>query len=81
MQRMDPSFDYRTEGFSTFTKFLVKNLANIADMKVVRPKGPGDVIVQLIDKPQPKPKPDNPVKEPEAQSCEKADCAVADKNH
>ena len=52
MQRMDPSFDYKTEGFSTFTKFLIKNLENITDMKIVRPKGPGDVRVQLIDKPQ-----------------------------
>lgn len=54
MQRMDPSFDYKTVGYSTFTKFLIKNLDNIADMKVIRPKGPGDVIVQLIDKPQSK---------------------------
>lgn len=52
MQRMDPSFDYRTAGFSTFTKFLLKYLDRVSDMKVVRPKGPGDVNVQIIDKPQ-----------------------------
>ena len=51
MQRMDPSFDYRSEGFSTFTKFLLKILENVTDMKITRPKGPEDVTVQLIDKP------------------------------
>lgn len=51
MQRMDPSFDYKTLGFSTFTKFLMKHLDNVTDLKVVRPKGPGDVTVQLVDKP------------------------------
>ena len=52
MQRLDPSFDYKSLGFSTFTKFLLKNLEGVADMKMAHPKGSGDVIVQLIDKPQ-----------------------------
>jgi hypothetical protein len=51
MQKLDPGFDYKTAGFSTFTKFLVKNLEHISEMKVERPKGKGDVTVQLVDKP------------------------------
>lgn len=44
MQRLDPSFDFRTRGFSTFTKFLKAS----SMVKVTRPKGPGDVTVELV---------------------------------
>ena len=52
MQKLDPGFDYKTAGFSTFTRFLIKHLEHVPEMKVVRPKGKGDVTVQLVDKPQ-----------------------------
>ena len=45
MQRLDPSFDYRALGHSTFTNYLESSPA----VKVKRPRGPGDVIVELID--------------------------------
>jgi len=43
--RLDPSFDYHASGYSTFTKFLEA----YPWLKVTRPKGPGDVTVELID--------------------------------
>ena len=52
MQRMDPSFDYKAAGFATFTKFLMQNLKQSPEIKLVRSRGPGDVKVQLIDKPE-----------------------------
>jgi uncharacterized protein (TIGR00288 family) len=52
IQKLDPGFDYKAAGFSTFTKFLIKHLENATEMKVVRPKSKGDVTVQLIDKPK-----------------------------
>ena len=43
MQRLDPGFDFRVLGYSTFSKYL-----EAADeAKVTRPRGPGDVIVEL----------------------------------
>ena len=45
MQRLDPSFDYRSEGHSTFAKYLEAS----QEVKVKRPKGPGDVMVTLVD--------------------------------
>jgi len=43
MQRLDPSFDFRALGHSTFTKYLKASPA----VKVKRPRGPGDVTVEL----------------------------------
>ncbi len=45
MQRLDPSFDFRALGYATFTKYLEVSPA----VKVNRPRGPGDVIVELND--------------------------------
>ena len=41
--RLDPSFDFRALGYATFTKFLESS----TEVKVTRPKGPGDVTVEL----------------------------------
>ncbi len=41
--RLDPSFDFRAIGYATFTKFL----GSSPEVKVTRPKGPGDVTVEL----------------------------------
>ena len=43
LQRLDPSFDFRALGYSTFTRFLEAS----SDLKVTRPKGKGDVTVEL----------------------------------
>ena len=43
MQRLDPSFDFRALGYDTFTKYLEAFPA----VKVKRPRGPGDVTVEL----------------------------------
>jgi uncharacterized protein (TIGR00288 family) len=45
MQRLEPSFDYRSYGFSTFTKFIEAQ----PNLKLIRPKGPGDVIIEPVD--------------------------------
>jgi uncharacterized protein (TIGR00288 family) len=45
MQRLDPSFDFRALGHATFTKYLEASAA----VKVKRPRGPGDVTVELGD--------------------------------
>jgi uncharacterized protein (TIGR00288 family) len=45
IQRMDPSFDYRAAGYSTFTRYLDAS----PEVQVVRPKGQGDVSVELAD--------------------------------
>lgn len=45
MQRLDPGFDFRTLGFTTFVKYLKSSLA----VQVKHPKGPGDVTVELAD--------------------------------
>ncbi len=45
LQRLDPSFDYHTLGYSTFTKFL----ETYSWLKITRPKGPGDVTVEILD--------------------------------
>lgn len=45
LQRLDPSFDFRALGYSTFTRYLRVS----PDVNVVRPNGPGDVIVELLD--------------------------------
>ena len=45
LQRLDPSFDYRTLGYSTFIKFIEA----FPWLKILRPKGRGDVTIEFID--------------------------------
>ena len=45
LQRLDPSFNFSSLGHSTFTKYL----ETCPEVRVTRPKGPGDVIVELSD--------------------------------
>jgi uncharacterized protein (TIGR00288 family) len=45
MQRLDPSFDFRALGYTTFAKYLKASPI----VKVKHPRGPGDVTVELID--------------------------------
>ena len=47
MRQIDPRFDFKKLGYSTFTEFL-ESRHNV--VKVTRPKGPGDVIIQLFQK-------------------------------
>ena len=44
MLRIDPSFDFRTLGLKTFTQFL----ASSPQVKIQRPRGRGDVLVELV---------------------------------
>ena len=50
MQRLDPSFSYRTYN-STFTKFIEAQ----PGLKITRPRGKGDITVELADEDVPKP--------------------------
>ncbi|MDP6514741.1 MAG: NYN domain-containing protein [SAR202 cluster bacterium] len=43
MLRIDPSFNFKAQGFSTFTRFLESR----NEVRVVRSQGPGDILVQL----------------------------------
>lgn len=45
IQRLDPSFDFRGQGYSTFTKYL----ESASEVKVIRSRGQGDVTVELVD--------------------------------
>jgi len=45
LQRLDPSFDYRTLGYSTFIKFIEA----FPWLKIIRPKGPGDITIEFTD--------------------------------
>ena len=45
LQRLDPSFDFHALGFSTFTKYLEAS----TEVKVTRPRGRGDVSVELAE--------------------------------
>jgi uncharacterized protein (TIGR00288 family) len=45
IMRIDPGFDFRTLGYSTFTKYLEASPI----VKVIRPKKEGDVTVELAD--------------------------------
>ena len=45
LQRLDPSFDFRALGYTTFTKYLEAS----PEVRVIRPRGPGDVMVELED--------------------------------
>ena len=47
LQRLDPSFDYRASGYSTFTKFV----ESFPWVQVSRPKGSGDIVFELKDSP------------------------------
>ncbi len=46
---LDPSFNYRALGYSTFTKFLAQLLKQSIEYKLVKPKGPGDYYIQVIE--------------------------------
>jgi hypothetical protein len=43
MLRLDPSFNYKAQGFSTFTRFLEPS----AEVRIARSQGSGDILVQL----------------------------------
>jgi uncharacterized protein (TIGR00288 family) len=45
IQRLDPSFDFGTLGYSTFTKYLEAS----SDVEVVRARGRGDITVELAE--------------------------------
>lgn len=45
IQRLDPSFDFRTLGYATFAKYLEAS----PGVKVIRPRGAGDVTVELAE--------------------------------
>ncbi len=45
LQRLDPSFDFRAQGYSTFTSYLEAS----ASVSVTRPRGKGDVTVKLVE--------------------------------
>lgn len=45
MQRLDPSFSYRAYNYSTFTKFIEAQPV----LKIIRPRGKGDITVELAD--------------------------------
>ena len=45
LQRLDPSFDFRAQGYSTLTRYLEAS----PEIRVTRPRGPGDVVVELTD--------------------------------
>jgi hypothetical protein len=50
MQRLDPSFNYRAYRYSTFTKFIDAQ----PGLKITRPRGKGDITVELADEDVPK---------------------------
>ena len=52
LQRLDPSFDYRALGFSTFTRYLEAQ----SEVNATRPRGPGDVAVELSEGSAPVPR-------------------------
>ena len=52
LQRIDPSFDYRALGFSTFTRYLEAQ----SEINATRPRGPGDVEVELAEGTAPAPR-------------------------
>lgn len=44
MQRLDPGFDFRDRSYSSFTAFLEAS----SEVKVTRPSGQGDVVIELL---------------------------------
>ena len=49
LQRLEPSFDFRVLGHSTFTRYLEAS----ADVRVVRSRGQGDMTVELAESSDP----------------------------
>lgn len=47
IQRLDPAFDFHALGYATLTRYL----ENAPEVKVTRPHGPGDIIVELAERP------------------------------
>ena len=45
MQRMDPSFDYHSLGYSTFSRYLEAS----SEVSVTRPRGGGNMSVELVE--------------------------------
>jgi hypothetical protein len=45
IQRLDPSFSFRGQGYSTFTKYL----ESASEVRVIRSRGQGDVAVELVE--------------------------------
>lgn len=45
MQRLDPGFDFRSRGYSSFTAFLEAS----SEVKVTRPSAQGDVVIELTE--------------------------------
>jgi uncharacterized protein (TIGR00288 family) len=48
MQRLDPAFDFRALGYTTFSRYLEAS----PEVNVTRPRGPGDVTVELVEQAQ-----------------------------
>ncbi|MBI4198056.1 MAG: NYN domain-containing protein [Chloroflexi bacterium] len=46
IQRLDPAFDFRALGYSTLTRYLEAS----PEVKVTRPQGPGDIVVELAER-------------------------------
>jgi uncharacterized protein (TIGR00288 family) len=67
MLRIDPSFNYKAQGFSTFTRFLEPS----AEVRIVRSQGPGDILVQLSSQRETPPKSAPPKAEPPKQETPK----------
>lgn len=44
MQRLDPGFDFRARSYSSFTAFLEAS----SEVKITRPSGQGDVVIELL---------------------------------
>lgn len=59
MQRLDPGFDFRARSYSSFTAFIEAS----SEVKVTRPSGQGDVIIELLRSEQ---KADSPSKQSDA---------------
>jgi uncharacterized protein (TIGR00288 family) len=47
IQRLDPAFDFRALGYSMLTRYLEAS----PEVKVTRPQGPGDIVVELAERP------------------------------
>ena len=45
IQRLDPSFSFRGQGYNTFTKYL----ESASEVRVIRSRGQGDVAVELVE--------------------------------
>ena len=69
LQRMDPGFSFRALGHSTLTKYLEAS----PEVNVTRPRGAGDVTVELVDQPSPPAQPEAADSAAPAQAEEPAD--------